>query len=55
MITFDADGQMDVHDAESFITSFETDTSLDAVIGSRLLDGSVIRNMPCYRKFIVLF
>lgn len=55
VVTFDADGQMDVTDTEKFISAYDSDPDLDAVIGSRLLEGSVIRNMPWYRKLIVLF
>lgn len=54
-MTFDADGQMDIVDAERFIDAFEKTPKLDVVIGSRILEGSVIKNMPWYRKIIVLF
>lgn len=55
VMTFDADGQMDIANAERFIDAFEKSPKLDVVIGSRILEGSVIKNMPWYRKFIVLF
>lgn len=54
VVTFDADGQMDIKDMKVFIEAFETDPSLDIVIWSRLLEWSVIEKMPWYRHMIVL-
>ena len=54
VVTFDADGQMDIADMQKFIASFEEDSELDVVIGSRVLEGSIIEHMPWYRKMIVL-
>jgi polyprenyl-phospho-N-acetylgalactosaminyl synthase len=55
VVTFDADGQMDIREIDRFIETFEKHPKLDVVIGSRVLEGSVIRNMPWYRRIIVLF
>lgn len=54
VVTFDADGQMDIADMQKFIVSFEENPELDVVIGSRVLEGSIIEHMPWYRKMIVL-
>ena len=40
---------------EKFIQVFDTSIDLDVAIGSRVLEGSQIHNMPWYRKIIVLF
>lgn len=54
-MTFDADGQMDIDDMVKFMDVFDQDDRLDVAIGSRVLEGSQIHNMPWYRKIIVLF
>lgn len=55
IVTFDADGQMDIEDIQQFIQAFDQDPRLDIAIGSRVIEWSVVRDMPWYRKLIVLF
>jgi polyprenyl-phospho-N-acetylgalactosaminyl synthase len=52
ILTFDADGQMDIADMSKFEQAFETDTSLDIVIGSRFITKTHT-NVPPLRRAIL--
>jgi polyprenyl-phospho-N-acetylgalactosaminyl synthase len=54
VVTFDADGQMNIGDMSVFIWAFEKDPSLDVVIWSRILEWSIVEKMPFWRRIIVL-
>jgi len=47
-VTFDADGQHQLEDVETFIQAFSDDKELDIVLGSRFLGKTV--NMPKIKK-----
>jgi glycosyltransferase involved in cell wall biosynthesis len=52
VLTFDADGQMDIADMGKFEKAFETDSSLDIVIGSRFITKTNT-NVPPLRRVIL--
>lgn len=52
-VTFDADGQMDVHDMDTFMTH-ANHIKYDIVIGSRFVKGARVDNMPAFRKLILI-
>ena len=61
-VWFDADGQMDVKDMETFMKHIHADQHLwldlenkrpDLYLGSRFLEGSKVENMPGFRKVIL--
>ncbi len=49
MLTFDADGQHDVHDLTKFIDAFEVNPELDVVFGSRFIIKTQ-SNVPFFRR-----
>ncbi|MCX6824247.1 MAG: DUF2304 family protein [candidate division SR1 bacterium] len=61
-VGFDADGQMDVQDMETFMKHIHADQKLgldlenkrpDLYLGSRFIQGSHVDNMPAMRKIIL--
>lgn len=52
LLTFDADGQMDIHDMSKFEKEFEKDDTLDIVIGSRFITKTDT-NVPLTRRAIL--
>lgn len=61
-VGFDADGQMDVKDMETFMKHIHADQKLgldlenkrpDLYLGSRFIEGSKVENMPGLRKMIL--
>lgn len=52
LLTFDADGQMDICDMIKFEKAFEKDTTLDIVIGSRFITKTNT-NVPLMRRIIL--
>ena len=52
-MTFDADGQMDVHDMDTFMTH-ANHIKYDIVIGSRFVKGARVDNMSAFRKLILI-
>lgn len=61
-VGFDADGQMDIKDMETFIKHIHTDQKLgldlenkrpDLYLGSRFIHGAKADNMPAFRKIIL--
>jgi polyprenyl-phospho-N-acetylgalactosaminyl synthase len=52
LLTFDADGQMDIADMVQFERAFATDPSLDVVIGSRFITKTKT-NVPPLRRLIL--
>lgn len=63
LVGFDADGQMDIKDMETFMRYIREDENLwldlegkkpDLYLGSRFLEGSKVDNMPTLRRLILL-
>jgi len=54
-VGFDADGQMDVKDMETFIKHIHTDQTLDLYLWSRFIVGGKAENMPKMRWVIQIF
>lgn len=52
LVTFDADGQMDIRDMSKFIEKIEEDPTLDVVIGSRFI-MKTDTNVPPMRRIIL--
>ncbi|MBC7504076.1 glycosyltransferase family 2 protein [Candidatus Gracilibacteria bacterium] len=52
LVTFDADGQHDIRDMELFRSAFETDPTLDVVLGSRFITKTDT-NVPFFRRVIL--
>lgn len=61
-VSFDADGQMDIQDMETFMRHIKEDDALwldlenkkhDLYLGSRFLEGSTVQDMPALRKYIL--
>lgn len=52
LLTFDADGQHDVADCVHFEDAFDTDESLDIVLGSRFIEKTNT-NVPLLRRMIL--
>lgn len=52
MVTYDADGQMDIGDMETFMR-YADHAKYDVVIGSRFVEGAVVENMPWLRRVIL--
>ncbi|MFZ2337570.1 MAG: glycosyltransferase family 2 protein [Patescibacteria group bacterium] len=52
LLTFDADGQMDIRDMKKFEKEFEKDETLDVVIGSRFI-MKTNTNVPLMRRIIL--
>jgi polyprenyl-phospho-N-acetylgalactosaminyl synthase len=52
LLTFDADGQMDIRDMSKFEKEFEKDETLDIVIGSRFITKTNT-NVPMMRRIIL--
>lgn len=53
LVTFDADGQMDVGDMDVFMR-YADHSQYDVIIGSRFVEGAVVENMPMFRKFLLI-
>ncbi len=53
VITFDADGQMDIADMETFSEMIAKHTHVKAFLGSRFIKGGEAENMPASRKIIL--
>ncbi len=54
LVTYDADGQMDIADMNTFMKYAYFD-KYDVVIGSRFVEGAVVENMPRLRRVILLW
>ncbi len=54
LVTYDADGQMDIQDMNMFMQYADHDR-FDVVIGSRFVEGAVVENMPWLRRVILLW
>ena len=52
MITYDADGQMDINDMEIFQKNIK-ENSAEVYLGSRFLEGSRVENMKFIRRVIL--
>ncbi len=52
LVTYDADGQMDIGDMETFMR-YADHAKHDVVIGSRFVEGAVVENMPWLRRVIL--
>lgn len=53
-VTYDADGQMDIHDMAIFM-QYADHRSYDVIIWSRFVEGAVVDNMPRLRRMILLW
>lgn len=53
VITFDADGQMDIKDMETFRAMIEKHNHVKAFLGSRFIKGGEAENMPAGRKIVL--
>ncbi len=52
LVTYDADGQMDIDDMKTF-EQYADFAKYDVVIGSRFVEGAVVENMPWLRRIIL--
>jgi len=52
LLTFDADGQMDIKDMDKFMEAYEKNPSIDFVIGSRFI-VKTRTNVPFLRRIIL--
>jgi hypothetical protein len=53
IVTFDADGQMDIKDIENFIKNLDQEEKA-IYVGSRFVKGGGFYNMPILRRLILL-
>lgn len=53
VVTFDADGQMDIEDMEKFTAMIQKHHDVMAFLGSRFISGGEAENMPTGRKIIL--
>lgn len=53
VVTFDADGQMDIADMDTFQAAIAQHPSTKAFLGSRFIEGGEAENMPLGRKIIL--
>lgn len=51
-VSYDADGQMDIKDMKTFISTSQTNT-YDIIFGSRFVKGGQTTNLPIIRKIIL--
>ncbi|MCK9272038.1 DUF2304 family protein [Candidatus Gracilibacteria bacterium] len=53
VVTYDADGQMDVDDMDLFLRIIKENKNLDVLLGSRFITGGTAQNIPALRKIIL--
>ncbi|MDD2487250.1 MAG: DUF2304 family protein [Candidatus Gracilibacteria bacterium] len=53
VVTFDADGQMDINDMKTFIYEINKNAGTDVFLGTRFLLGGSASNIPLSRKIIL--
>lgn len=53
VVTFDADGQMDIADMDVFHSYIQAHSSVKAFLGSRFIKGGEAENMPVGRKIVL--
>lgn len=54
LVTYDADGQMDIDDMKTFQHMIHSHPHAKAFLGSRFIEGGEAENMPLSRKIILL-
>lgn len=55
LIQMDADGSHRTKDLESLLKKFESDSTIDLVIGSRWIEGGKVENWPKHRELLSRF